>query len=77
MNLLKNDWMLLVSTQNALASLKPMMEKNDDTANTLSDVWNTLLDVRSSILRHIFGNEEFAHTGMLDALKRIVNENTF
>lgn len=71
------DFKLISQIQDALVLMKPIMQKKDDTSNDLADVWNTLLDVRIGLLRHVFNDTKFNHTGLMDDFKQLAHEKEF
>ena len=67
------DFQALVSCQKSLATLKPFLDKKDETADT-SDVWNTLLDCRSRLICKILDDPCMKHTGFESGLLAILHD---
>ena len=68
---MKNEYttfLQLLTVQDGLNTLKPIMDKNDDMSCTLSDIWNLLLDSRSHCLSLLLKSEKMNAHGLKDDL---------
>lgn len=63
------DMMVFLDIQKSLLSLKEVMDKKDETANKLADLWNTLLDARMTIWRHIMKDDLVGTMGFTNQMK--------
>lgn len=54
---MREDMIRLVDIQRSLKALQPLMEKKDNLSNTLSDIWNTILDYRGYVIKNLFDNK--------------------
>jgi len=64
----------LIYIQNSLKTVKEFLDKKDETANKLSDVWNTLLDCRSNIIKDILRHPIMDAGNCIDQFNRIIQE---
>ena len=68
------DFQALRSCQQSLATLKPFMDKKDETADALSDVWNTLLDCRSRLVHKILDDPIMSYAGLEDQILSVLQD---
>lgn len=64
----------LLRTQHGLETLRPLIDKKDDLANTLSDVWNLLLDLRHMTLINLLKSPNLNSNGCLVDVKTILEK---
>jgi acyl-coenzyme A thioesterase PaaI-like protein len=69
---LVRDLLMLVDIQNSLSTVQKVMKYDEAIATELSDVWNTLLDIRTSHLRTLVKNERLVAHGLLSELQRAI-----
>lgn len=58
----------LLACQHALSVLKPFLERRDELADILSEVWNALLDARSCIVHKVLDDPRMSAHGLGDEL---------
>lgn len=69
MDTIRYNLNILLDIQRSLETLNEFMEKKDETAAKLSDVWNTIIDCRVSHLKHLFTKYE-----QLQDIRYILNQ---
>jgi len=68
------DFQALKSCQQSLAALKPFLDKKDETADALSDVWNTLLDCRTRLVHKILDDPIMSYAGLDDQILSVLQD---
>ena len=71
---MRDDMIKLVDIQRSIKTLQPLMAKKDDLSNTLSDVWNTLLDYRGYVIKNLFDNKHMQIAGLPYDIKIILDK---
>lgn len=71
---MRNDMIKLVDIQRSLKTLQPLMAKQDDLSNTLSDIWNTILDYRGYVVKNIMDNKHMQIAGLPSDIRMILNK---
>jgi hypothetical protein len=69
----RSDILMLLNTQASIMTLQGYIDKKDATANDLSDVWNTMLDLRGMLLKKIVQNPVMQAGGCMLDLKCILD----
>lgn len=64
----------LIYIQNSFKTLKELLDKKDETADKLSDVWNTLLDCRSNIIKDIIKHPTMNITNCMNHFDSLLQE---
>jgi len=71
------DFKALANIQSSLRVLQKLMDDQENPCrNELADVWNTLLDARSSIIRKILDDDHTNFAGFDDDLYTILSKRT-
>jgi hypothetical protein len=68
------DFVILKDIQRSLAIVKQIIDKRNEDSDTLTDVWNTLLDSRRIVLEKLVSSEAFTfadgHASLLQILQK-------
>lgn len=70
---MRDDMIKLIDIQRSLKILQPLMTKKNDLSNTLSDVWNTILDYRSYVIKNLIDNKHMKIAGLPSDIRNVLN----
>jgi hypothetical protein len=65
---LRRDLIVLVESQRSMMVLRELLDQRDEVANKVSDVWNSILDLREVLIERIVNNPLMQVGGCMEAL---------
>ena len=73
---MRENMIRLVNIQTSLNTVQSLMVNKDDLANTLSDVFNTILDYRGLVVQNLAENKHMQVAGLVEEFQRILSKSS-